>query len=149
MIEEKTIIAALPHVLKTIDLPLAEKQQGKVRDFYILKDKRIIITTDRLSAFDKVLGHIPYKGAVLNQLAAFWFNKTKKIIPNHIISIPDPNVSVVHNLEPIPVEIIIRGYLTGVTDTSIWGSYEKGERTIYGLKFPDGLSKNQKLQNPV
>lgn len=150
MIQNRTIISAIPDVLKTIDLPqLGEKQQGKVRDFYVLNDKRVIITTDRQSAFDVVLGYIPYKGAVLNQLAAFWFNKTKKIIPNHIISVPDPNVSVVHNLKPIPIEMIIRGYMTGVTNTSIWGSYAKGDRIIYGIKFPEGLRKNEKLKNPV
>lgn len=150
MIQDRTIIKAIPNILKTIDLPqLGEKQQGKVRDFYVLKDKRVIITTDRQSAFDIVLGYIPYKGAVLNQLAAFWFKKTKKIVPNHVISVPDPNVTIAHNLQPIPIEMIIRGYITGVTNTSIWGSYEKGERIIYGLKFPNGLRKNEKLKNPV
>ncbi|MBU4016598.1 phosphoribosylaminoimidazolesuccinocarboxamide synthase, partial [Patescibacteria group bacterium] len=122
---------------------------GKVRDFYILSDKRVIITTDRQSAFDIILGHIPFKGSVLNLLAAFWFEKTKKIVPNHVISIPDPNVTIAKNCKPIPVEMIIRGYISGITNTSIWGSYEKGERTIYGLKFPEGLKKNQKLPRPV
>ncbi|MBI3485686.1 phosphoribosylaminoimidazolesuccinocarboxamide synthase [Candidatus Daviesbacteria bacterium] len=137
-------------VLKTVDIPnLGKKHQGKVRDTYILPDKRIIITTDRQSAFDKILGHIPYKGAVLNQLSAYWFNSTKKIIPNHIIDVPDPNVSVVKNAKLVPIEMVVRGYITGVTDTSIWGSYEKGERVIYGIKFPDGLKKNQKLPKPV
>mgnify|MGYP001560054520 CR=1 FL=1 len=150
MILSKTIISALPKCLKTIDIPeLGKKHQGKVRDFYILPDKRVIITTDRQSAFDVVLGHIPYKGAVLNQLAAFWFEKTKHIVPNHVISVPDPNVTVAHNLEPIPVEMVVRGFITGVTDTSLWGSYEKGERVIYGLKFPDGLKKNERLKHPV
>jgi phosphoribosylaminoimidazole-succinocarboxamide synthase len=150
MILSKTIISALPKCLKTIDIPeLGKKHQGKVRDFYILPDKRIIITTDRQSAFDVILGHIPYKGAVLNQLAAFWFKKTKHIIPNHVISVPDPNVTVAHNMEPIPVEMVVRRFITGVTDTSLWGSYEKGERVIYGLKFPDGLKKNDRLKHPV
>ena len=95
MIQTKTIINALPKALETIDLPtLGKKYQGKVRDFYILKDKRVTITTDRQSAFDVILGNIPFKGAVLNQLAAFWFEKTKKIVPNHMISLPDPNVLV-------------------------------------------------------
>lgn len=136
--------------LKTLDLKnLGKMYQGKVRDFYIVGDKRIIITTDRQSAFDVVLGNIPYKGAVLNQLSAFWFKKTKKIIPNHLLSVPSPNISIVKNCQPIPIEMIVRGYITGVTKTSIWYSYEKGERIIYGLKFPDGLKKNQKLPQPV
>src|SRR5437870_4813765 len=121
-------------VIKTVDLKdYGKKHQGKVRDYYILRDKRIIVTTDRISAFDVILGHIPNKGAVLNQLASFWFDKTKDIVPNHKIAIPDPNVLIAKNAKIIPIEMIVRGYITGVTNTSIWGSYEKGERIIYGL----------------
>lgn len=150
MIQAKTILASLPKVLKTIDIPsLGKKQSGKVRDFYVLPSKRIIITTDRQSAFDVVLGFIPYKGAVLNQLAAFWFGKTEHIIKNHVIAMPDSNVLIAHNCEGINIEMIVRGYMSGVTKTSIWYSYEKGERFIYGQKFPDGLRKNQKLPKPV
>lgn len=150
MISSKTILNSLPHVLKTIDLPsLGKKHQGKVRDFYIKDDKRITVTTDRQSAFDVVLGHIPFKGSVLNQLAAFWFDNTKKIVPNHMISIPDPNVLVSKQCTSIPVEMIVRGYLSGSTKTSIWYSYERGERNIYGLKFPNNMKKNQKLPAPI
>src|SRR3989344_1901679 len=150
MVSKKLILDAIAHPLKGINIPdLGTKHQGKVRDTFILPDKRIIITTDRQSAFDRVLGHIPYKGSVLNQLSAFWFEKTKDIIQNHILSIPDPNVMVVKSAKLIPIEMVVRGYITGVTDTSIWGSYEKGERVIYGIKFPDGLKKNQKLPEPV
>ena len=150
MVQKKTILRALPYLLKTIDLPnVEEKHQGKVRDYYILKDKRIIVTTDRQSAFDYVLGNVPYKGAVLNMLAAFWFEKTKHIIQNHMITVPDPNVLIAKNLTPIPIEMIVRGYMSGVTKTSIWYSYQKGEREIYGVTFPDGLKKNDKLQTPV
>lgn len=138
------------NVLKTANIRgLGEKYQGKVRDFYIRNRKRIIITTDRQSAFDVMLGYIPYKGAVLNLLSKFWFEKTKHIVQNHMISIPDPNVMIAKDCKPIPVEMIIRGYITGVTKTSVWYSYEKGERKIYGLKFPEGLKKNQKLPTPV
>jgi len=150
MINSKTILASLPQTLETIDLPqLGKKHQGKVRDFYILKDKRITITTDRQSAFDVILGQIPFKGAILNELAAFWFEKTKHIVLNHMLAVPDPNVLVSKNCEPIPVEMVVRGYLSGVTTTSVWYSYEKGERTIYGIKFPDGMKKNQKLPQPI
>ena len=136
--------------LKTVNLKgFGKKHSGKVRDCYILGEERFLITTDRISAFDVILGYIPYKGAVLNQLAAFWFDKTKDIINNHIISIPDPNVTMGKNVAPIPIEMVVRGYITGVTNTSIWGSYEKGERVIYGVKFSEGLRKNQKLPTPV
>ncbi|MBI4079061.1 MAG: phosphoribosylaminoimidazolesuccinocarboxamide synthase [Candidatus Levybacteria bacterium] len=159
MIDKKNIILHIPHVIKTVDIPrLGKKHQGKVRDSYVLNptsprlrgtSKRIFITTDRQSAFDKILGHIPFKGQVLTQLSAFWFQKTKDILQNHLVSVPDPNVMIVKNATLIPIEMVVRGYITGVTDTSIWGSYEKGERIIYGIKFPEGLQKNQKLPKPV
>ncbi|MBP9716782.1 MAG: phosphoribosylaminoimidazolesuccinocarboxamide synthase [Candidatus Levybacteria bacterium] len=137
-------------LIKTVDLKgFGKKYQGKVRDCYIVGEKRILITTDRISAFDVILGLIPGKGAVLNQLAAFWFDNTRDIISNHIISVPHPNISIVKNVKLIPIEMVVRGYISGVTNTSIWGSYQKGERVIYGIKFPDGLSKNQKLKTPV
>lgn len=123
--------------------------QGKVRDFYILDGKRILITTDRQSAFDVMLGYIPFKGVVLNLLSAFWFHKTRDIVPNHMISIPEPNVLIAHDTKAIPVEMIVRGYISGVTKTSIWYSYERGERFIYGIQFPEGLKKNQQLPTPV
>jgi len=149
MVSRDNIIRSIPNLLKSTDFDFGEKFIGKVRDTYILPDKRIIITTDRQSAFDVILGEIPFKGAVLNQLAAFWFNQTKDIVENHLIAVPDPNVSIVKNCVGIPIEMIIRGYISGVTNTSIWGSYQKGERVIYGIKFPEGLKKNQKLPEPV
>lgn len=150
MIQSKIILKNLPHVLREITIPrLGKKLQGKVRDFYIKDDKRILITTDRQSAFDVILGCIPYKGTVLNLLSKFWFEKTKHIIDNHMISVPDPNVMIAKDCKPIPVEMVVRGYMSGVTKTSIWYSYQQGEQLIYGLKFPDGLKKNDKLSQPV
>ncbi len=150
MVDEKTVIANIHNVLKTVNLSgFGKKHSGKVRDSYELDGKRIIITTDRQSAFDKILGFIPFKGQVLTKLSEFWFKKTADIIQNHLISVPDPNVMVVKNCQVIPIEMVVRGYITGVTDTSIWGSYEKRERVIYGIKFPEGLRKNQKLASPV
>ncbi len=150
MVSKKLILNAIAHPFKGINIPnLGTKHQGKVRDTFILPDKRIIVTTDRQSAFDRVLGVIPYKGSVLNQLSAFWFEKTSDIIQNHVLAVPDPNVMIVKSAKLIPIEMVVRGYITGVTDTSIWGSYEKGERVIYGIKFPDGLKKNQKLPESV
>lgn len=150
MIPDDQIIKSIPLALKTVDIPeLGTKIQGKVRDIYIKDGKRVMITTDRQSAFDVVLGQIPYKGAVLNKISQFWFEKTKDIVDNHMIEVPDPNVLIAKDCKGIPVEMIVRGYLTGVTDTSIWYSYEKGEREIYGIQFPDGMKKNQKLPEPV
>ncbi len=161
MRSKQVIIDAIPNVFKKIDVPnLGKKYSGKVRDFYFVGDppshkaseghsQRVLITTDRQSAFDVILGHIPFKGAVLNLLAAFWFEKTKHIVKNHIVSVPDPNVSISYNCTPIPVEMIVRGYLSGVTKTSVWYSYSKGEREIYGITFPDGLEKNDPLPRPV
>lgn len=150
MISNQKIIENIPNVVKTVSLPkFGKKHQGKVRDSYELGDKRIIITTDRQSAFDHVLGFIPFKGQVLTKISEFWFEETADIIQNHLLSVPDPNVMLTKNCQVIPIEMVVRGYITGVTDTSIWGSYEKGERVIYGMKFPEGLKKNQKLQSPV
>jgi phosphoribosylaminoimidazole-succinocarboxamide synthase len=137
-------------LLKTVNLKgLGKKYSGKVRDYYIVGDKRILITTDRVSAFDRVLDVIPYKGQVLNKISEFWFDKTKDIVQNHILSVPHANVTIAKSAKPIPIEMVVRGYLTGVTGTSIWGSYEKGERVIYGIKFQDGMKKNQKLSTPI
>lgn len=137
-------------ILKTVNLDgFGKKYQGKVRDYYLIDDKRILITTDRISAFDKVLGFIPHKGQVLNQLAAFWFEKTRDIIPNHLISVPGPEVMIVKNCQAYPIEIVVRGHITGMTTTSLWYQYSQGKREIYGLKFPDGLRKNQPFSHPI
>lgn len=150
MISKQKVIGNIPLALKTVSIPkFGKKYSGKVRDSYALDSQRIIITTDRQSAFDHILGLIPFKGQVLTRLSEFWFQKTDDIIQNHLISVPDPNVMLVKNCKVIPIEMVVRGYITGVTDTSIWGSYEKGERVIYGIKFPEGLKKNQKLNEPV
>ncbi len=138
------------NILKTINLTgFGKKYQGKVRDYYIKDNKRILITTDRISSFDRILGCIPHKGQVLNQLSAFWFEKTKDIVANHMIDIPDPNVMICKDCQPYPIEVVVRGYITGVTITSLWYNYSQGKREIYGLKFPEGLKKNQKLPQPV
>jgi len=122
---------------------------GKVRDTYEHEGQRIIITTDRQSAFDRILAAIPFKGAVLNQLSAFWFAKTKDIVDNHLVAVPDPNVSIVKKVKIFPVEVIVRGYITGSTDTSAWYNYEKGERLFCGIQLPEGLKKNQKFDTPI
>lgn len=133
-----------------MDLPLPGKQSGKVRDWYPLAgQRRLLITTDRLSAFDRILAAVPYKGQVLNQLSAWWFQTTADIIPNHLLEIPDPNALVAQEVDPFPVEVIVRGYITGVTSTALWYRYALGERNIYGYTFPEGLQKNQALPQPI
>ena len=150
MISKKDLLTLIPHALNETNLPLNGKQSGKVRDWYDLPDgKRLIVTTDRLSAFDRILAQAPYKGQVLNQLSAWWFEQTKDIIPNHLISMPDPNVSIVRVAEPMLVEVIVRGYITGVTSTALWYRYSLGECEIYGYTFPDGLQKNSALPEPI
>ncbi|MDA1090242.1 MAG: phosphoribosylaminoimidazolesuccinocarboxamide synthase [Proteobacteria bacterium] len=125
-------------------------QSGKVRESYDLPDgRRVMIATDRQSAFDHVLTAVPYKGQVLNQTAMFWFDQTKDICPNHVIEAPDPNIVVGQRLDMLPVEMVVRDYMTGSTETSIWPMYERGERVLYGHDFPDGLDKNQKLPGTI
>ncbi len=150
MISQNELLKLIPQALDETNLPFAEKQSGKVRDWYDLPNgQRLIVATDRLSAFDRILARVPYKGQVLNQLSAWWFEQTKEIIPNHLISIPDPNAAIVQKVNPIQVEVIVRGYITGVTSTALWHRYSLGERNIYGYDFPEGLRKNQKLPEPI
>ena len=125
-------------------------QSGKVRESYDLPDgRRVMIATDRQSAFDHVLTAVPCKGQVLNQTAMFWFDQTQDICPNHVIEAPDPNIVFGQRLDMLPVEMVVRDYMTGSTDTSIWPMYERGERVLYGHDFPDGLVKNQKLPGTI
>ena len=124
-------------------------QKGKVRDIYLLEDKRILITTDRQSAFDHVLGAIPLKGQVLNKTAKYWFDQTADIVPNQVLDVPDPNVTVARELDMLLVEIVVRRYLTGSTDTSVWTNYNNGVRKFCGVDLPDGMIKNQKFDEPI
>jgi len=129
---------------------LGHRYEGKVRDNYTTKDgRRILVATDRISAFDRVLGTIPFKGQVLNQLALHWFEETASIAPNHVISAPDPNVTIGHECAPLKAEFIMRAYMTGVTTTSIWYNYERGVRKFCGHVLPEGLKKNQPLAKPI
>ncbi len=128
---------------------LGKKYQGKVRDTYDTGDSLVLITTDRQSAFDRVLAAIPFKGQVLNQVSHFWFEQTKDIVPNHVLSVPDPNITVAKKCTVFPVEFVMRGYLTGVTSTAVWTAYEKGERDFCGNILPDGMIKNQAFATPI
>ena len=138
----------------SIDLPLGDRRDGKVRASWALPrdgggERRLFVTTDRLSAFDRILGGVPFKGQVLNQLSAWWFERTRDIVDHHALDVPDPNALVARCARPLPVEVVVRGRITGVTDTSLWGMYSRGERTMYGHRFPDGLEKNTALTAPI
>jgi len=141
---------------------LGKKKRGKVRDIYEPsthstgsgqagggQGSLVLISTDRHSSFDRIIAHIPHKGQVLNQVSAWWFEQTKSIVPNHLLGIPDPNVTIAKKCTLIPVEAVVRGYLTGVTDTAIWTRYSKGMRDFGGVVLPDGMKKNQKLPGPI
>ena len=150
MVSNDLIRAQLAKTLEKTDFPeLGSKYVGKVRDCYSKNGKRTIVVTDRISAFDVVLGTIPFKGQVLNQIAAYWFESTRQIASNHVLSVPDPTVTVAAECQLLPVEFVMRAYLTGVTTTSIWYHYEKGGRLFCGHKLPDGMRKNQKLDKPI
>lgn len=152
------IRAALPHCLAetdSADLSLfslpenAIRHRGKVRDMYDCGDHLVMVTTDRLSAFDRNIAVIPFKGQVLNLVNAFWLTHTADIVPNHMLSVPHPHTMIVKKCQVFPVEFVVRGYITGTTSTSLWTQYQKGVRNYCGLDFPEGLQKNQQLKQPV
>jgi phosphoribosylaminoimidazole-succinocarboxamide synthase len=138
-----------------IHLPLEDRREGKVRVSYRIAPaadgtpRRLFVTTDRVSAFDRIIAGIPHKGQVLNQLAAWWFAATADIVPNQLLGTPDPNVTIARDASPLPVEVVVRGAITGITSTSLWKQYDDGARTIYGYHFPDGLRKNTMLPEPI
>jgi len=137
-------------ILKTTDFSfLGPRTEGKVRDIYDRGDRLVLITTDRHSSFDRIIAHIPWKGQVLNQVSAWWFQSTKDIVPNHVLAIPDPNVTIGRKCTPLAIEAVVRGYLTGVTDTAAWTRYAAGERRFGGIALPDGMRKNAQLPQPL
>ena len=144
---KERIKAELNNTLTETTLERGEKRTGKVRDQYSLGDKIALITTDRQSAFDRVLASIPFKGQVLNLTSAWWFEQTKDIIPNQVINIPDPNITLAKNCEVFPIEFVVRGYITGSTSTSLWTVYNNGDREYCGNILSEGLVKNQKLDS--
>ncbi|HLB42062.1 MAG TPA: phosphoribosylaminoimidazolesuccinocarboxamide synthase [Gammaproteobacteria bacterium] len=140
---------ALPDCLIETSFSFGKKYQGKVRDTYNLEDKLILITTDRQSAFDRIIAAVPFKGQVLNLTSVWWFEQTESIIPNHLIAVPDPNVIIARKCQVFPIEFVMRHYITGTTSTSLWTQYQQGIREYCGIRFPDGLRKNQRLNQPI
>lgn len=141
------IRAEMNNTLTETNLSVGAKRKGKVRDQYDFNDKIALITTDRQSAFDRVLAAIPFKGQVLNQTSAWWFDQTQDIIPNHVLSVPDPNVTLAKKCDVLPIEFVVRGYITGSTSTALWTVYNNGDREYCGNALPEGLVKNQKLDS--
>lgn len=147
MASEQRLTSALSNVLTEAFFPeLPNYQRGKVRESYDLPDgRRIMIATDRQSAFDQILAAVPYKGQVLTETARFWFQESDGICPNHVLFYPDPNVIVAKKLDMLPLEIVVRDYMTGTTETSIWTMYDAGAREVYGHRLPEEMKKNQRL----
>lgn len=149
-VETAVLRAALDSALEETHFEeFGVRYEGKVRDSYTRDGERTLVVTDRISAFDRVLGTLPFKGQVLNSLAAWWFDETKTLVPNHCLDVPDPNVMVGIECTPLPVEMVMRAHLTGVTSTSIWHHYENGGRLFCGHALPDGLQKHQALEAPI
>ncbi|MXW78614.1 MAG: phosphoribosylaminoimidazolesuccinocarboxamide synthase [Gemmatimonadetes bacterium] len=151
MITREQIQSQLDNCLLEAKFPQWESRykRGKVRDMYLLENHRVLITTDRQSAFDHVLGTIPLKGQVLNRIAQYWFEQTQDIAPNQIISVPDANVTVARELDILPVEVVVRKYMTGSSDTAIWTHYNSGVRHYCGHTLPDGMVKNQPFDEAI
>lgn len=150
MSDYKNIIQnALGHCLTETHLPLSNKYRGKVRDTYECENSLIMITTDRQSAFDRILASVPFKGQVLNRTSAWWFEQTRHIMPNHVLNIPDPNVTIAKKCKVFPIEFVVRGYITGTTKTSLWTQYNQGVRHYCGNHLPENLIKNQRLAAPM
>ncbi len=143
------IRAGLRDCITETNLPCGKKTVGKVRDTYDLGDKLLLVTTDRQSAFDRVLAAIPFKGQVLNLASAWWFEKTRTLTDNHIIAVPHPNVTVARKCRVLPIEFVVRGYITGSTSTSLWTVYHGGHREYCGNRLPEGMRKNQRLETPL
>jgi len=148
--DKQTIKQNLSRVIEKTDFSkLGERRQGKVRDIYTQPDKIILVSTDRYSAFDRNLALVPFKGQILTQTSKWWFENTKDIIQNHLIDSPDPNVVVVKKCSVVPIEVVVRGYISGVTGTSLWTLYQDGQRDFGDFTLPEGMKKNQKLETPV
>ena len=150
MLTPGQIRPTIPMALESLDIPGLTAERGQVRDNYTLSDgRRVLIATDRFTVFNQHVGQVPYKGQVLNQLTNWWFEHTADILPNHVIDVPDPNVTVALRANPLPLAVIVRGFISGITPTSLWKQYEAGLRVIYGIDFPDGLRKNEELDHPI
>ena len=150
MVSDARMAEELEGTLDRTDfVDVGRTHKGKVRDSYVVDGSRTIVTTDRQSAFDRILGTIPFKGQALNAIANFWFDKTSDIVPNHLLEILDPNVVRVCECNLVALEFVVRAYITGVTKSSLWFNYEAGQREVAGIQLPEGLQKNERLAKPI
>ncbi len=150
MLTPTQVLSALPVALESVHMLRVPIRRGAVQDSFDLPDgRRVIISTDRFTVFGHKVGLVPYKGQVLNQLTNWWFERTADVLPNHVIDVPDPNVTIGLMATPLPFVVVVRGYLSGEGPASLWGQYAGGQRVIYGVEFPDGLHKNQELPHPL
>jgi phosphoribosylaminoimidazole-succinocarboxamide synthase len=152
--DQVTLLKAIPHCITATDLPLGgalvSRYVGKVRDTYAMSDGRLLlVTTDRQSGFDRMLGAIPYKGQVLNRTSLYWFEQTRGIIANHVLATPHANALIARKCRVLPIEFVVRGYMTGSTDTSIWTQYRDGVRNFCGHALPEGMRKNEPLPSNI
>lgn len=145
MVADDVLHQQLGQTLRETEVPLPGKRSGKVRDTWDLGDRMLLVATDRLSAFDVVLSTVPFKGQILNQIAAWWFEQTRDVAPNHVISRPDPNALLARKCQALPVEVVVRGYITG----SLWRDYQAGKAGVYGIDFPADLRKDQAFDEPI
>jgi phosphoribosylaminoimidazole-succinocarboxamide synthase len=150
VIDREALLAAIPHCLKATNLPLPSRYTGKVRDTYDLEPENphgrlLLVTTDRQSGFDRTLGAIPFKGQVLNRTSLRWFERTRHIVANHVLASPHANALLARKCRVLPIEFVVRGYLTGSTDTAIWTKYAKGERQFGEATLRNGMRKNEPL----
>lgn len=146
------VLPHLDYVLEGTDFEhLGPKTGGKVRDVYTQGDRNqiLIVSSDRFTGFDRQLAVVPFKGEVNTRVAQFWFDRTRDIIPNHMLAVPDPNVLVARRMKVLPIEMVVRGFMTGVTSTALWTNYQRGQRTFNGVELPPGMIKNQRLESPV
>lgn len=149
-IDEGLLRAQCARTLERTDLRrVGRREEGKVRDSYVSPGRRILVVSDRVSCFDRVVGTIPWKGQVLNQVAAFWLERTRDVAANHLVAVPDPNASVARECRALPVEFVMRAHLTGVTSTSIWTAYARGDRSYCGHRLPEGLRRHEALPEPL
>ena len=145
MLADDVLTRQLSHTLEATDLPLGTRRRGKVRDVYELGDRLLLVASDRLSAFDVNLTTVPFKGQILTELASWWFEQTRDVCPNHVLAQPDPSAILCRKCEALPVEVVVRGYITG----SLWRDYEAGTAGAYGIAFPAGLKRDQAFPTPI
>ncbi len=152
MISQADLETSLDRAVHSVDFQgrLRKHHSGKVRDIFVVDDHRLLfVTSDRISVFDRVVGAVPFKGQVLSGISNWWMERVADIVPHHLLAVPHANCVIARKCSPLPIEVIVRGYLTGNSPTSIWTAYEAGGRSYCGHDLPDGLTRHQLLPVPL